>query len=30
MEINYGLMPSGNKLLPETVLTKVSDAIWRH
>ena len=25
-----GLVPSGNKPLPEPVLTKISDVIWRH
>ena len=25
-----GLVPSGNKTLPEPVLTKISDAIWRY
>ena len=25
-----GLVPSGNKRLPEPVLTKISNAIWRH
>ena len=25
-----GLVPSGNKPLPEPVLTKISNAIWRH
>ena len=25
-----GLVPPGNKPLPEPVLTKISDAIWRH
>ena len=25
-----GLVPSGNKPLPEPMLTKISVAIWRH
>ena len=25
-----GLVPSGNKPLPEPMLTQISDAIWRH
>ena len=25
-----GLVPSGNKPLPEPVLTKIGNAIWRH
>ena len=26
----YGLMPDGTKPLPEPMLLKVHDAIWRH
>ena len=27
--LGNGLVPSGNKPLPESVLTKISNAIWR-